>query len=120
MRAILIDPFTRTITDVEIDPTLDNLYQTLGVDLITVVRIEPGHALIIDDEGLLKDKDTQAYFWWKGSDQPFAGRGLILGDNYGENRDASLSLELVQSLVTFCDNANINPEEYLGWHIETF
>ena len=78
MKAILIDPFKRSVEAVDIDPTLDNLYETLDVETITVVRLNPDHALIVDDEGLLKDKDAQEYFWWRGSEQPFAGRGIIL------------------------------------------
>lgn len=117
MRGIFIDPFTRSVEEVDIDPSLDNLYEKLGVDLITVVRIHPDHALIIDDEGLLKDRDTQQYFWWRGSNQPFAGRGLILGDEMGDNKDATLTVDEVKSLVTFPDNSEINPEEYLVWTI---
>jgi hypothetical protein len=62
MRAILIDPFKRETTEIDIDPSLDNLYQVLGVDLITVVRWDETHALIIDDEGLLKSKEGQEYW----------------------------------------------------------
>lgn len=119
MRGIFIDPFTRSVEEVDIDPSLDNLYEKLGVDLITVVYIHPDHALIIDDEGLMKDRDTQQYFWWKGSNQPFAGRGIILKDEAGHNRDATLTVEEVKELVTFPNNSEINPEEYLGWLIIT-
>ena len=120
MRAILIDPFTRSITEIEIDPTLNNMYETLGVDLITVVSIKPDHALIIDDEGFLKSKESQEYFWWAGADQPFAGRGLILGDKYGENKDATMTLDQVNKCIQFVDKTNMDPEQYIDWQITTF
>lgn len=120
MKAVLIDPFTRSVSEIDIDPSLDNLYQTLQVDTITVVAIRPDHALIIDDEGLLKSRDEQEYFWWAGSEQPFAGRGLILKDEMGENRDAAITVEQVKKCMRFCDKEEINPEDYLGWTITTF
>lgn len=120
MRGILIDPFTRTVSDVETDADLGDMYDLLQVDLITVVRMPPNHALILDDEGLLKSKEVQEYFLLEGMDQPLAGRGLILGDNYGENRDATLSLDLVRGAVTFPDKETINPSDWTGWRIEVF
>lgn len=120
MRAILIDPFKQEVSEIDIDTSLDNLYETLGVDLITVVRWDREHALILDDEGLLKDKETMEYFWVKGSNQPFAGRGLLLGDEYGENRPATLDLSAVQSAVRFVDKSTVNPDDYTGWTITVF
>lgn len=120
MRAILIDPFKRDITEIDIDPSLDNLYSTLGVDLITIVRWDNKHALIIDDEGLLKEKESMEYFWVKGSDQPFAGRGLLLGDEYGDNRPCTLELSAVQEMVAFLDKTLIEPDDWTVWTITTF
>jgi hypothetical protein len=120
MRAILIDPFTRTVTEIDIDPSLDNLYSTLHVDMITVVRWDETHALILDDEGLLKSKDEMEYWWANGSGQPFAGRGLILGDDYGENRAATLTVQSVEERMRFVPKDMINPDEWTGWTITTF
>jgi hypothetical protein len=117
MRGILIDPFKRTVTDVETDSSLDEIYSILDVGTITVVAFDREHVMFLDDEGLLKDKDEQAYFHLKGADQPFAGRGLIFADNYGDNRAATVSLEKVRDSVTFLDNANVQPEAYLGWTV---
>jgi hypothetical protein len=120
VRAILIDPFKREVTEINIDPSLDNLYETLAVEMITVLRWGKDHALILDDEGLLKDRETMEYWRVAGADQPFAGKGLILGDNYGDNRDATLTLSEVQTLVTFLDKATVNPDDWTGWTIRTF
>lgn len=120
MRAILIDPFTRTIDAIETDASLDDLYKILHVDMITVVSFDREHAMILDDEGLLKGKEEQAYFWVKGAEQPFAGRGLIVGDDYGENRAATIGIDKVREVVKFLDNDQVDPTEFLGWSIVTF
>jgi len=120
MRAILINPFTRTVSDIDTAAGLDDLYEILRVDLITVIRVGASHALILDDEGLLKDKSEQEYFQLKGMDQPLAGRGLILADEYGENRPATLTLKEVEDKVVWLDRENVDPAEWLGWTITTF
>jgi hypothetical protein len=120
MRGILIDPFTRTITEVDTDASLNSVYTLLDIDTLTVVSWDRQHALFLDDEGLLKSNEVQAYFQVYGADQPFAGRGLIVGDNYGDNRAATLSLDDVKDVVTFLDSATVNPEAYLGWTITAF
>lgn len=120
MRGILIDPFTRSIKEVETTASLDQVYALLGVDLITVVTWDMDHALFLDDEGLLKSNEEQSYFHVDGANQPFAGRGLIIGDNYGDNRSATLTVEEVRSRVTFLDSAAVEPTEYLGWTVTAF
>jgi hypothetical protein len=120
MRAILIDPFKREVSEIDIDPSLDNLYATLGVEVITVLRWSAKDALILDDEGLLKPREEMEYWWMKGAGQPFAGRGLILGDEYGENRPASSTLAEVRDMVKFVDREKVHPDEYIGWTIISF
>lgn len=120
MRAILIDPFKQTVEDIDIDPSLDNLYEVLGVEVITVLRWSPGHALILDDEGLLKDHATMEYWTTDIYEQPLAGRGLILGDEYGENRPASVNLEAVKTGVRFVPKEEVNPSDWTGWQIIAF
>lgn len=120
MRAILIDPFTRTVKDIQTDAGLDDLYKILQVELITVVPLGARHAMILDDEGLLQPKEKQAYFALKGGDQPFAGRGLILADEMGESRDATLPLSVVEGKVVWLDNDQVDPDQWNHWTITTF
>ena len=117
MRAILIDPFTRKVSEIDTDASLDDLYALLDVDLITVIRVGAGHAMILDDEGLLKDKSVQAYFMLVGMDQPLAGKALILADEYGENRPATLPLSMVEEKVRWLDNDKVEPDDWTGWTI---
>ena len=117
MRAIMIDPFTRKVSEIDTDASLDDLYRLLDVDLITVVQLGAKHAMILDDEGLLKDKSIQAYFTLLGAGQPFAGRGLILADEYGENRAASIPLSAVEQKVVWLENDEVEPDRWTGWEI---
>lgn len=121
MRGIFIDPFTRTISEVETSGSLAEIYELLGVELITVISIGDDQTLFLDDEGLMVPKDQQEYFNWRGSNQPYAGKGLILGvDEEGDNTDATSTVEEIGALVSFLDKAKINPEEFLGFSVYTW
>jgi hypothetical protein len=121
MRGILIDPFTRTVSEIETSGKLLEIYELLGVDLITAVTVGEDQSLFLDDEGLMVPKTNQEYWQWKGSNQPYAGRGLILGlDGNGDNVDTTMSGLEVAMLVTFLDKEDIDPESYLGFEIFTW
>jgi hypothetical protein len=121
MRGILIDPFTRTVTEVETEGNLAAIYELLGVAYVTVVPISGDQAIFIDDEGLLVEKEHQEYWQWAGSNQPYAGKGLVLGgDEEGDNVDATSTLEEIAGLVTFLEKADVDPEEFTGITIITW
>lgn len=121
MRGILIDPFTRTVSEIETSGKLAEIYELLGVELVTVVSVGEDQSLFLDDEGLLVPKEEQEYWNWKGSNQPYAGRGLILGlDEDGDNIDATISSLEVAMLVTFLNKEVLDPEDYLGFSIHTW
>jgi hypothetical protein len=105
-RGILINPFDRTVTEVE--QRLDDyrqIYVALStdehkVDCFTTVEVSPRDTLWVDDEGLLKGETK--FFELEGYRQPLAGCGLILGhDGNGESVGTTIPLELVKSKVRF-------------------
>ena len=55
MRAILIDPFTETITEVEYSGDFKQIYNLINCNTFTVSAISDADDLFLDDEGLLKD-----------------------------------------------------------------
>jgi hypothetical protein len=121
MRGILIDPFTRTVSEIETSGKLAEIYELLGVELITAVSLGETQSLFLDDEGLMVPKENQEYWNWKGSNQPYAGRGLIIGlDNDGNSIDATMSGLEVAALVSFLDKEDIDPDSYLGFEIFTW
>lgn len=114
MRGILIDPFTKTIEEVETTGKLPEIYSMLGVELITIVHVGETDVLFLDDEGLFVPREEQEYFHWKGSNQPYAGKGLIIGtDEDGDSTDAEATLWEVMSKVHWLDKSKLNPEDYM-------
>lgn len=118
MKGILIDPVTKTVTEVDYTGNYKNIYVHLGVDCFTVVGISPTETIFVDDEGLYRE--DQKYFIWKGYYQPLAGKGLILGiDKAGESVATELDVEYVKSMVSFPDIEFSHFEDFEGttnWH----
>lgn len=102
MKAILIDPFARTISEVEYDGDYKSIYGFIDCDTFDCVRIGFNDAAIfVDDEGLINDKE-QEFFVWKGFDQPLAGKGLILGaDEDGGAVSPELTVEEAKAHITW-------------------
>ena len=108
MRAILIDPVAKTVTDVETSGKLESIdglpgiYELLKVEIIPAVTLPvESHVetLFLDDEGLLKPNH---FFRMYGYVQPFAGRGLVLGtDGEGDSVSTDFITEGFARLVTF-------------------
>jgi len=86
LRAILIDPVEKTITEIETTGEYQELLSILDIQIIDIVRLNATESLWVNDEGLLKDPEDQTFFMLKYYPQPIEGRGLILGnDEEGEN-----------------------------------
>ena len=112
-RAILIDPFNETITEVKmVDTKIQTIYALLGCEIFTIVNLANKIDMLLDDEGLLKDSDKQAYFKFGISSQPFAGKALIVATD-DEEDFASLpeevSVDKINERVIFFKPS----EEYL-------
>jgi len=103
MRAIIINPENRTITETEIDGSLRTLQQIVGGMIEPVYQgLDDNHHCYVNEEGLLCD--PQHFFMFKGGHQPLAGHGVILSttDDGGE-APCILSLDAVEERVTFMD-----------------
>jgi hypothetical protein len=102
MKAILIDVHTQSVTEVEHDNTLDNIYELLNCRTFDVVRIDEVDSIYIDDEGLFVD--DQLFFEYGGDAQSvrLAGNGLILGvDDEGNSISPTTTIEEVKGRVGF-------------------
>ena len=105
MKAILINSKEKTVTEIEVEPTLDGFYKALDVEMIEAVPlggIAQNHLMYVDEEGLLKSPQT--WFKLEGVGQEiFAGNGLILGIDYeeGEERDCTIDLMSVKIRTHF-------------------
>lgn len=106
MKAILIDPVARTVTEVDADFAGDyrQISAHLGREYFTAASSinRRGDVLFVDDDGLFKP--DQQFFLWGGLDSPLAGRGLILGsDSEGDTAPPWISLESVALAVRWID-----------------
>jgi hypothetical protein len=106
MKAILIDPFTKTITEVEHNGDYKQIYELIGCYCFTAVNLDnKGNAVYVDDNGLIEDIDNQQFFMIFNQDgvpAVLAGKGLILGcDAEGESVSTTISLEAARSIVAW-------------------
>lgn len=102
MRAILIDPFTKTIEEVDYSGDYKDIYGLIECDLFTTVYLPntSDDTLFVDDEGLYVE--NQKFFKIDGFEQPLAGRGLLLGtDEEGESIDCMSTVEEVKAIVSW-------------------
>ena len=114
MKAILIDPFTRTVTEVEYSGNYQQIYDLIDCETFDCARINRhGDGIFVDDEGLIRDKE-QAFFLHADYPQPLAGKGLVLGcDDEGESVSPHTTLDEVTRKVRFVMPATVNGE--LAW-----
>jgi hypothetical protein len=123
-RAILIDPFNETITEVKmVDTKLQTIYALLGCSIITITSLADGIDMILDDEGLLKDSENQAYFKFGISSQSFAGKALIVATDSEWNIDSlpeKVSVDKINDRVIFFKPSKETLEESLEIKIMPF
>ena len=90
MKAVLVDPYLKTIENVEVSDWTD-IKKHLQCDIFCSGGYdEGGDAIYVNDEGLY----TETAFWYAPEiyPYPYAGRVLFLGINHanGESQDAWL------------------------------
>jgi hypothetical protein len=109
--AILIDPYARTVSEVEHDAAdYKQIYTLLSGephDVDTFAAVYPddvpaGDALFVDDNGLLSSDPRRRFFRWKGYGQMLCGRALILGSDFkGDTVAPKTTLEQARAAVEF-------------------
>jgi hypothetical protein len=105
MKTLLIDPFTKTVTEHDYDGSLDAMYKLLDCDTVEMVKYNDAgkdmfkgeDCLFVDEEGLLCNLDMQAFFIIDG--KPIAGRAMTVGcDEEGETIEANITMEDLRML----------------------
>lgn len=99
MRGILINPHTKTITEVQVKPGLSGLYEAMRADpafsgTVELVRLTPSVDLWIDEEGNLSE--GRPVFEFAGNH--FTGCALILGAD-GQGGSCALRHHITIRLV---------------------
>lgn len=100
IKAILIDPYTQTVQEVEIEASYEAYYSVIGNGCALVDRtyldVLCGECLYFDDEGNFNE--NTAAFVLKGC-VPVMGRGLIVGTGGASDCDTSLTVEAVKRKI---------------------
>lgn len=111
MKAILIDPVTQKVSEVEHNGDYKEIYKLLSdpandmnVRLFEIIDLGKGETLFVDEEGLLHN--PKFFFKWDTYRQPLAGRGLILGTNRaGDSTSTKLTVADVEKHVRYTQMA---------------
>lgn len=104
MKAVLIDPYARTVSNVEVDDYRD-ISRHLQCDLFcSGGYTDDGDAVYVNDEGLYEE--SMFTYMPEVYPDPYAGRVLVLGidGDTGESQDAVLDalggMDLLCSFLT--------------------
>lgn len=110
MKAILIDPKQRSLTEIDIKDgdSHEEIVAAIECRIMCVgTYLDDNDAVFIDDEGLLYDQRDQYFFRLDDrvinttNTQILAGRGLVVGSNLydGSSRDAQVSIEKLSEAI---------------------
>lgn len=104
MRAIKIDSKKRTVTEIEIDPqeTLQDMQAAVGGCIQVAVEFPNGDVIMVNEEGLVGEQNE--FFYHTDGHQPFAGDGIVVGDDgEGETAACKSTLEELKKDIHFVD-----------------
>ena len=111
MRAVKIDPVSRTVTEIDLkkspNRTLQELYEIIGCNLVELVQIDRDMVLICDEEG--KCKDIQGAFTFIGWGTVIAGTGIVLGGNSSRLKALQENLASFEMMTEWVDAADVPP-----------
>lgn len=89
MRAILINPERKTISEIQIGDDYKEIYKVIDCELFTCpITFENGDTMYCDDEGLFKEQKGGIIM--RGWSYPILGKILVLGcdEETGDSQDA--------------------------------
>ena len=124
MRAVKIDPVSRTVTEINLkknpNRSLDELYEIIGCDLIELVQIDADMVMVCDEsvfaqgyaptkEG--KCKTVQGAFTFIGSGIVIAGTAIILGGNSNKLKALPENLASFQMMTEWVEPVDVSPPQ---------
>ena len=110
MKAYLINPFYRTVEQIEYNGDWRTIPMIIGCEMFCTTRVNAeGDLMYLDDVGLYAN--DQQFFRFAAHAQPLAGKGLVLGhDEMGDCVDATISIEDLRAMVDWMDHDQIREE----------
>ena len=99
MKAMLIDPHKREVTEINWDGSHDSLTNLIGAEFLDFARLDNGDLIAVNDIGF---KDPNAYFFHLNYYNWLAGKAVLIGSSdAGENADCKDSLAQTRPKVIF-------------------
>lgn len=108
MRAYLINPEVKEITEVDYTGNYKNIYEHIQADMFEGIPVEAtGDTIFVDEEGLLKPQEH--FFKLSTYHQPVAGRGLVLGlePESGDSCEPKCTIEYLEENIAFMSLADV-------------
>ena len=113
MRAVKIDPISRTVTEIDLkknpNSTFEELYEIIGCDLVELVELDRGIIMVVDEEG--KCKDVQGAFTFIGWETVIAGTAIILGGSGERFKVLPENLASFQMMTEWVEPADVPPPQ---------
>ena len=125
MRAVKIDPVSRTVTEINLkknpNNTLQELYEIIECNLVELVQIDRDMVMVVDEsvfaqgyaptrEG--KGKDVQGAFTFIGSGMIIAGTAIILGGSGDRFKALPENLASFEMMTEWVDAENVPPPQH--------
>ena len=125
MRAVKIDPASRTVTEIDLkknpNRTLEELYEIIGCDLVELVQIDADVVMVCDEsvftqgyaptrEG--KCKAVQGAFTFIGWETVIAGTAIILGGNGNRFKALPENLTSFKMMTEWVEPADVPPPQH--------
>ena len=114
MRAVKIDPVSRTVTEIELaknpNRTLEELYSIIGCDLVELVQIDRDMVMVVDEEG--KCKDVRGAFTFIGWGTVIAGTAIILGGSGDRFKALPENLASFEMMTEWVEPADVPPPKF--------
>ena len=111
MRAVKIDPVSRTVTEINLkknpNRTFEELYSIIGCDLVELVQIDADMVMVCDEEG--KCKDFRGAFTFIGWGTVIAGTAIILGGDSDKFKALPENLASFQMMTEWVEPADVPP-----------
>lgn len=108
MKAILIDPWERSLSTIDLIDgktnvvcQLQHLYELVGEKGIDAAYIMPGESIIVGDHSAVSDPALPSYSV-EGYRHRLYGRGVLIGyTTSGEERETRLSVDDLSKLINW-------------------
>ena len=114
MRAVKIDPVSRTVTEIDLkknpNRTFEELYEIIGCDLVELVQIDADMVMVCDEEG--KCKTVRGAFTFIGWGTVIAGTAIILGGDSNKLKALPENLASFEMMTEWVESADVPPPQY--------